>query len=49
MTCAEEELADIVIRAFDTAYAIGVDIGTAVLKKADYNKKRIHRHGGKRA
>jgi NTP pyrophosphatase (non-canonical NTP hydrolase) len=47
MTCAEEELADIVIRAMDTAVALGVDIGSAVQRKAEYNKTRPYRNGGK--
>lgn len=49
LTCAEEELADIVIRAMDTAVALGVDIGQAILKKSEYNRARAHRHGGKAA
>jgi len=40
LTCAEEELADIIIRAMDTAVALGVDIGTAIARKAEYNSKR---------
>lgn len=49
MTCAEEELADVVIRAMDTAVALGVDLGQAILKKSEYNRARSHRHGGKAA
>ena len=45
LTCAEEELADIVIRALDTAYGLGIDIGRAVHLKHEYNVKRPHMHG----
>jgi NTP pyrophosphatase (non-canonical NTP hydrolase) len=34
MTNAEEELADIVIRAFDSAVTLGISIGTAIKKKS---------------
>lgn len=49
LTCAEEELADIVIRALDTSEALGVDIGKAVNAKLQYNRTREHRNGGKLA
>jgi len=49
LTCLEEELADIVIRAFDSAYALGVDIEAAVEAKHAYNATRPQRHGGKLA
>jgi NTP pyrophosphatase (non-canonical NTP hydrolase) len=45
LTCAEEELADIVIRAFDTAYTLGLDIGRAIALKSQYNESRPHMHG----
>lgn len=45
LTCAEEELADIVIRAFDTAHTLGVDIGRSILLKSWYNESREHMHG----
>ena len=45
LTCAEEELADIVIRALDTAHGLGVDIGRAVHLKSEYNATRPHMHG----
>jgi NTP pyrophosphatase (non-canonical NTP hydrolase) len=47
LTKAEEELADIVIRAMDTAHAIGVDLGRAVELKAAYNRNREFMHGKK--
>lgn len=43
-----EELADVVIRCYDLAERLGVDLTTAVLEKADYNKDRPLRHGGRR-
>ena len=45
LTCAEEELADIVIRAFDTAHTLGLDIGRAIALKSEYNESRPHMHG----
>lgn len=47
LTCIEEELADIVIRAMDTAQEYGVDLGRAIVAKDAYNQTRPHRHGGK--
>lgn len=41
----EEELADIIIRAFDTAKSYGVNIGEAILKKHKYNQSRPFMHG----
>lgn len=49
LTCLEEELADIVIRVFDSAEALGIDIEAAVRAKSAYNETRSHRHGGKLA
>ena len=43
-----EELADIVIRVFDMAVGLGIDIETEILDKHERNKKRPYRHGGKR-
>jgi NTP pyrophosphatase (non-canonical NTP hydrolase) len=49
LTCVEEELADIVIRALDNARKLGVDIQRAVETKHAYNAHRTYRHGGKRS
>jgi NTP pyrophosphatase (non-canonical NTP hydrolase) len=49
LTCLEEELADIVIRALDNAQRLGVNIGKVVLAKHDFNATRKTRHGGKRS
>lgn len=49
LTCAEEELADIIIRALDTAEQLGINIESAVARKHEYNKSRPFRHGGKKA
>jgi hypothetical protein len=47
LTCMEEEVADIVIRALDTARENGMDVGKAVRIKDAYNKSRSHKNGGK--
>jgi NTP pyrophosphatase (non-canonical NTP hydrolase) len=47
LTCLEEELADIVIRALDCAAEFKVDIGKAVAAKSAFNETRSVRHGGK--
>lgn len=44
---AEEELADIVIRAMDMAHAMGINLGAAIAEKADYNRQRPYKHGKK--
>lgn len=49
LSCLEEELADIVIRVFDSAEALGIDIEEAIRVKAAYNETRPRRHGGKLA
>lgn len=49
LTCIEEELADIVIRVFDTSEALGINIEEAVAAKHEYNMSRPIRHGGKLA
>lgn len=43
-----EELADIVIRAFDTAEDNGIDIVKAIWDKCRKNIDRPYRHGGKK-
>lgn len=45
LTCEEEELADIIIRAFDTAGARAINIGRAIRVKLAYNATRPHMHG----
>lgn len=41
------ELADVVIRVLDFAYARGWKLPEAVLAKMEFNTTRPHRHGGK--
>lgn len=48
-TQVEEEMADLVIRLMDTAFARGWDIAGAIDAKMEYNEHRPYRHGGKRA
>lgn len=45
LTCAEEELADILIRTLDMAADLGVDIDKAIETKLKYNLTREHKHG----
>lgn len=49
LNCAAEELADIIIRAMDTAVTLGIDIGDAIAHKDHYNQTRPFKHGGKKA
>ena len=42
------ELADIVIRCFDLAGAMNIDLEAVIEQKHEFNKTRPHRHGGKR-
>lgn len=49
LTCLEEELADIVIRAMDMAGRMKVDLEQAIALKHGYNQTRPFRHGGKKA
>lgn len=45
LTCAEEELADIIIRAMDTAKRLRINIENAITIKHEYNKTRSYKHG----
>jgi len=47
LNCIEEELADIIIRALDTAKSYNIDIDKAVRVKSAYNETRSFKHGGK--
>lgn len=39
------ELADTIIRCMDLAKGLGMDIGAALVAKANYNKTREYKHG----
>ncbi|MBY4212865.1 hypothetical protein HQO42_14840 [Rhodococcus fascians] len=41
------EFADVIIRILDTAESRGIPVIEALLHKAEYNKTRSYRHGGK--
>lgn len=43
------ELADAVIRIFDLAEALNIDLGYWIMRKHEFNSGRPRRHGGKRA
>lgn len=45
VSCLEEELADVLIRVLDYAYAIDLNIGNAIIEKLKYNKTRGYKHG----
>ena len=49
LTCAEEEIADILIRCLDTAASMNVDVERAVRGKLLFNRTRPHRNGNKLA
>jgi len=49
LTCAEEELSDIIIRTLEYGQQLGLDMDRAVTIKNEYNKTRPWRHGGKKA
>jgi len=46
-TEAEVEMADIIIRCLDMCEANGWNVAGAILAKAEYNKGRSFKHGGK--
>ena len=41
------ELADTVIRIFDTCAKLNIDLPAEIIRKMEYNAKRPYRHGGK--
>lgn len=43
------EMADIIIRVLDTCKHLGIDIGSVLVQKHEFNKTRPYRHGGKAA
>ena len=47
LTQMEEELAYVVVRAFDLSGEFGWDLGRAIIKKMGYNSKREYLHGKK--
>lgn len=49
LTCAEEEIADEIIRALDKADFFNVDVAKAVAAKHNFNTHRPPLHGGKKA
>lgn len=49
LRCAEEEYADIVIRALDNMLRLGIDIESALQRKHAYNTTREFRHGNKKS
>ena len=42
------ELADIVLRVLDFCGKYGIDIGSMLIEKHEFNKTRPYKHGGKR-
>lgn len=44
----DSELADVVIRVFDLAEALGLDLGRAMVEKMQYNETRPIKHGGRK-
>lgn len=49
LTCAEEEVADVLIRLLDIACTLKINLARAVKLKTEYNKTRPYRHGNKKA
>ena len=43
----EIEFADVIIRIMDVATHMGMNLGAAIQAKAEFNKSRPHKHGGK--
>lgn len=43
----EVELADAMIRIFDMAGGLGLDLGGAIMEKLEYNRNRPYKHGKK--
>jgi hypothetical protein len=41
------EFADVIIRILDTCYTLDIPIASALRDKAEYNRTRPYRHGGK--
>lgn len=44
-----EELADVCIRVFDSAYVLGINLEAEILAKVEKNAAREYKHGGKLA
>jgi NTP pyrophosphatase (non-canonical NTP hydrolase) len=49
LTCVEEEIADVIIRALDDAAEFKVDVAGVLAVKMAFNERRAFRHGGKLA
>jgi len=49
LTCAEEEIADIIIRVLDVARVYDIDVAHAAAVKDAFNQTRPWRHSGKKA
>jgi NTP pyrophosphatase (non-canonical NTP hydrolase) len=47
LTCQEEELADLIIRALDISCHLNIDILRAIQAKHEYNLTRPYKHGKK--
>lgn len=48
VSCAEEEIADTIIRLLDMSQGSMFNIGKALVLKMDFNKNRPYKHGGKK-
>ncbi|MDP6110788.1 MAG: MazG-like family protein [Planctomycetota bacterium] len=44
----EEEIADIIIRTLDLSTGLGIQTDECLRRKMDTNRRRGHKHGGKR-